>query len=152
MSAEANLNGTGSVQVGAQSPEPLRVALEKLATAVQVVDAYGDDVPRQSFWDLFGAASAVLAAYPAEPAGVSDEAVEAAAQAYWDTRFAGARFGVTNEAIEGMRAALEAAQPFMQPQVVGTGVDSTLNTCPGCGVKVIGHERCGDPTRPGCAS
>ena len=34
----------------------------------------------------------------------------------------------------------------------GTGVDSTVNTCPGCGVNVIGHERCGDPTRPGCAS
>ena len=34
----------------------------------------------------------------------------------------------------------------------GTGVDSSLNTCPGCGVNVIGHERCGDPTRPGCAS
>ena len=34
----------------------------------------------------------------------------------------------------------------------GSGVDSSLHTCPGCGVKVVGHERCGDPTRPECAS
>jgi hypothetical protein len=34
----------------------------------------------------------------------------------------------------------------------GSGVDSSLHTCPGCGVKVVGNERCGDPTRPGCAS
>jgi hypothetical protein len=32
-----------------------------------------------------------------------------------------------------------------------TGIDSSLHTCPGCGVKVIGHERCGDPTRPECS-
>lgn len=30
------------------------------------------------------------------------------------------------------------------------GVDSSKHTCPGCGATVIGHERCGDPTRPGC--
>lgn len=33
-----------------------------------------------------------------------------------------------------------------------TGVDSTVHVCPGCGVKVIGHKTCGDPTRPGCAA
>jgi hypothetical protein len=73
----------------------------------------------------------------AEPVGVSDEAVEAAARAAWNHRT-----GVTgvpwDEAraahgdgldpfLEQQRAALEAAQPFMQPQVVGTRPQPTLD-------------------------
>lgn len=40
----------------------------------------------------------------------------------------------------------------VMPHFLGgrAGVDSTTHTCPCCGVKVVGHERCGDPTRPGC--
>ncbi len=32
----------------------------------------------------------------------------------------------------------------------GPRVDSGKHTCPGCGATVIGHERCGDPSRPEC--
>lgn len=28
-------------------------------------------------------------------------------------------------------------------------VDSRTRTCPGCGAKVVGHDRCGDPEAPG---
>lgn len=53
----------------------------------------------------------LLAKHPAEPVGVSDEAVEAGVAA-WAT--AGAVASVQ------IRAALEAARPFMQPQVVAS--------------------------------
>lgn len=73
------------------------------------------------------------AIHPAEPAGVSDEAVEAAAKALhihdkldpWNDdgcndNGGGAFTSCHDWTIQGARAALEAAQPFMQPQVVAS--------------------------------
>jgi hypothetical protein len=146
-------------------------------------------------WDLFiyRQHNAPPANVPALSAGVSDEAVEA----FRDWIDCGQ--GDDEEAfVARVRSGLEAAQPFMRPQVVaslsagvsdgatrheiwrliyaaaikpglqpsqvaeeatdavlnlrnGDGVNSTLYTCTGCGVRVIGHETCGDPTRPECA-
>lgn len=48
---------------------------------------------------------------------IPDKAVEAATQAYMDTRFAGIGFIPTARSSEGMRAALEAAEPYLREQV-----------------------------------
>ena len=235
MAAEENLNAARPVQVGAHSPEPLRVALEKTCDRFEAMAARNGDV-RLGADAVLKAVRELLAAHPVEPVGVSDEAVEAA-QAAWTAAY----WKPEPARVDWMRAALTAALPHLQPQPVasrervaevlagavgeqslldgrdmrhprsahdvaltleaallaagvfrlpptreqlaeaiqhvyggsldvrkgsgaqqaadavlnllnGTGVDSTVNTCPGCGVKVIGHERCGDPTRPGCAS
>jgi hypothetical protein len=48
-----------------------------------------------------------------------------------------------DRALDRLRRAAEAMR--------SGGVDSSLHSCPGCGTKVIGHERCGDPSRPECS-
>ena len=147
----------------------------------------------------------LLRFHPAEPVGVSDEAVDALARVLFDAEWVPGdwsweQYPTPNRWHNLARKGL-AALPHLQPQPVasrealreriaealhdidnvhtwqqedrcpdscgvayysratavlnllnGTGVDSTVNTCPGCGVNVIGHERCGDATRPGCAS
>ncbi|MFI6681854.1 hypothetical protein [Kribbella sp. NPDC050470] len=110
----------------------LREALEKLAGELE--------------YDVAGAPSkirALLAAHPESVVRVSDEVLAEAMDAYYREGGYGRE---ANE--EAMRAALEAALALLN----GSGVDSSLHTCPGCGVKVVGHERCGDPSRPECAS
>lgn len=262
MATEENLNAARPVQVGAHSPEPLRVALEKTCDRFEAMAARNGDV-RLGADAVLKAIHEPLTAHPVEPAGVSDEAVEAGAEAYWDYNRDAEHYPDAEEAWDVLaaeeqeiyrdaaRSVLEGAAPFMQPQVVASrervaeallgiegfeqpheehgydascalcrgnagqiadallaagvfrepertcgaehprgfgrcvfvaghhyeagedwtphadrlgrswnaqpaeepaGVDSTVNRCPGCGVKVIGHERCGDPTRPGCAS
>lgn len=101
----------------------LRSALEKLVQRNNYPDGHV----------MTSALELLLADHPAEPVGVSDEAVEAAYEALTDG-------GIAPE--ERTRAALEAAQPFMQPQVVASRPTKCANceaetfTCAACGARL----------------
>lgn len=77
----------------------------------------GPDAYEGGLDDAAAKLRAALAAHPAEPVGVSDEAVESAVAAFRDAHAEGVIVGRHEKAI---RAVLEAATPFMQPQVVAS--------------------------------
>lgn len=89
-------------------------------------------LPKAALLDL-------LAIHPAQPAP-DREAVRQAIADELDAEGV-AVYGLTPKLTDVVMRALN-----------GSGVDSSPHTCPGCGVKVIGNERCGDPTRAECAS
>lgn len=86
--------------------DSLRDALEQVLASTD-----GWAVSNETLLDL-------LRAHPAEPVGVSDEAVVAGRIAFYEHP---ASHGMNSKAQDrAIRAALEAAQPFMQPQVVAS--------------------------------
>ena len=133
--------------------DTLRDALEKL-------EAYCADEARQpnpdcalSYADLRGKLNAVLTEHPAEPVGVSDEAVRAAARGMQPTAgnhqvncptymlqpFSECTCGIWANAVFRARAALEAALPLLgtRPQpTLCANCEATTFACTACGARL----------------
>ena len=151
MSAEENLNAARPVQVGAHSPES-GVSDEAVEAAAKTMSV---------LWESYTASmrTALEAALPhLQPQPVASRSAVAAVLEAHKMRLAHgtAEMCACGWVPPDVWAWHADHREHLADAVLnllnGTGVDSTVNTCPGCGVKVIGHERCGDPTRPGCAS
>ena len=133
----------------------LRDALEKLADHWDALDcsrAVGwSEQTKEQVTENARMCAGDLRALLEDHPGVGDEAVERVAasmfEAVHELDWSQAEGVVRDQWLSRARAALEAAAPLLGPR---SGVDSSLHICPGCGVKVVGHERCGDPTRPEC--
>ncbi|HEY9371986.1 hypothetical protein, partial [Streptomyces sp.] len=144
MSTEENLNAGRPVQVGAHSPESLRVALEKTCDRFEAMAARNGDV-RLGADAVLKAIHELLAAHPVEPAGVrlaregleemharmaaesvgvSDEAVDALARVLFDAEWVPGdwsweQYPTPNRWHDLARKGL-AALPHLQPQPVAS--------------------------------
>jgi hypothetical protein len=98
--------------------DSLRDALEKLADEYEA-DARADG--GLAYHRVVGQLRKLLAAHPAEPVGVSDEAVVTPEMVMAAATAIGAKYGHDGAMYcADAERALEAARPFMQPQVVAS--------------------------------